>query len=140
MFRVAGLLCALTLSSSLMAGELIVEVGAVRSPLGQVRVALYDQAEMFLKPEGMRMAIAKPASRGAMSVRFTDLPEGRYAVALYHDENGNGKLDSNLIGIPKEGTAFSNDGRASFGPPRFAEVAVRVGADEVFVTPATLKY
>ncbi len=59
------------------------------------------------------------------SLRFGDLPSGDYAVALFHDENGNGKLDTSL-GIPREGIGFSNNPRLLFGPPRFAAASFAV--------------
>ena len=59
------------------------------------------------------------------SLRFGDLPSGDYAVALFHDENGNGKLDTRF-GIPREGVGFSNNPRLFFGPPRFAAASFEV--------------
>ncbi|NUO00517.1 MAG: DUF2141 domain-containing protein, partial [Saprospiraceae bacterium] len=47
------------------------------------------------------------------------LAKGKYAVQLYHDENGNGKMDFNLLGIPKEGYGFSNDARGFMSEPAF---------------------
>lgn len=44
----------------------------------------------------------------AMTVTFTDLPKGKYAVSVYHDANRNGMLDKNIFGIPKERYGFSN--------------------------------
>jgi uncharacterized protein (DUF2141 family) len=137
---IALTLSVVTLSTQAMAADLVVEIGAIRNTDGQVRVALYNSAEKFLKPGGPVDAVVLPSVTGSMSVRFSGLIAGQYAIALYHDENGNGELDSNLIGIPLEGTAFSRDGKGSFGPPKFADVAVRVRADEVFVTPANLAY
>ncbi|MCP3958751.1 MAG: DUF2141 domain-containing protein [bacterium] len=52
---------------------------------------------------------------------FRDVAPGAYGVSSYHDENGNGKLDSNFFRIPKEGTAASNDARGKMGPPKFAD-------------------
>jgi len=52
-------------------------------------------------------------------MRFLDLPEGEYAIAVYHDANGNGKMDSNLMGIPTEDYAFSNNAVGKMGPPSY---------------------
>ena len=66
----------------------------------------------------------------AETLRFTlhDLPPGAYAIKLFHDANGNGKLDSNLLGLPQEGYGFSNNA-GHFGPASFSEAAVLVSAD-----------
>lgn len=48
---------------------------------------------------------------------FTEIPRGKWAVRLFHDENSNGKMDTNFLGIPREGYGFSNNVRGRFGPP-----------------------
>jgi uncharacterized protein (DUF2141 family) len=63
------------------------------------------------------------ASKGDLEIVIHDLHAGKYAIASYHDENGNGKLDTNALGIPEEGYGFSNDARGTFGPPKFSEAA-----------------
>ncbi|MGH7186252.1 MAG: DUF2141 domain-containing protein, partial [Pseudomonadota bacterium] len=57
-----------------------------------------------------------------------------YAVQVYHDANGNGKLDTNLVGIPIERFGFSRDAAGNFGPPGFADAKVSVdGADQTII-------
>ncbi|WP_232279356.1 DUF2141 domain-containing protein [Psychromonas ingrahamii] len=51
---------------------------------------------------------------------FTDILPGKYAMAVIHDENTNGKLDTNLIGVPKEGFGFSNNAKALLSAPSFS--------------------
>src|SRR5438552_3406736 len=58
-------------------------------------------------------------NRGERTCRFDPTRAGVYAVACFHDENGNGKLDTGLFGIPKEATAASNDAKGTMGPPKF---------------------
>lgn len=140
MIRTTAILAAFLFPAIASAADLVVEIDAVRNEQGQIRAALYDDAGRFLKPDGQVAAVAARPVAGSMTVRFTNLVPGTYAVALYHDENGNEKLDSNLIGIPQEGTGFSRNGRASFGPPDFDDVALRIEASEVYVTPAKLSY
>jgi len=50
---------------------------------------------------------------------FGDVAPGNYAIAVFHDNNGNGKLDRNFIGMPKEGVGASNGAVGKFGPPKF---------------------
>ena len=74
-------------------------------------------------------------------IDFADLPPGRFAVAVFHDENENDELDVNFIGIPKEGYAFSRDARGFAGPPSFDAAAVEIAeGDGPLSTTATLSY
>lgn len=63
----------------------------------------------------------------APNLDFGQVAEGRYAIALIHDENSNGKLDKRLM-IPREGFGFSQDAPVVMGPPRFASAAFAVGS------------
>ena len=63
---------------------------------------------------------------GTASFRFDDLEPGRYAVAVFHDENANDAVDTNWLGIPREGLGVSNDAKSFMGPPRFDDAAVEV--------------
>ena len=71
--------------------------------------------------------------------RADHLPPGRYAVNAFHDENGNGESDTNLLGIPAEGYGFANDPVIRFGPPDFEAAAVSVGENSE-VAVLTLNY
>ncbi len=53
----------------------------------------------------------------SLVVVFESLPPGEYAISVFHDENKNGKMDSNFFGIPKEGVGASNDAKGQLGPP-----------------------
>lgn len=61
-----------------------------------------------------------------MRVNFEGVRPGRYALALLHDENGNGKADRALLMIPKEGFGFSRDAPVRMGPPPFGAAAFEV--------------
>lgn len=117
-------------------GVLAVAVPNVRSDSGHVYCALYASRDGF--PHRHRNAVAgsrRPASKGTVTCSFGAVPEGEYAVAVIHDENGNGRLDTGLFGIPKEGWGVSNDaGPRAFGPPRFAAARFRHGAPDQRIT------
>lgn len=66
----------------------------------------------------------------ATELDFVDLPPGSYAVALFHDENDNGRLDKRF-GIPTEGFGFSNNPHLWFGPPSFKAARVALTAGRV---------
>jgi uncharacterized protein (DUF2141 family) len=114
--------------SSAAAADLTVNVQGVRSSDGTVRIALYDGDQGFPK-KGKPVAVqAQNAASGNLVFVFPGLQPGSYAVTLFHDENGNEELDSNLFGIPTEGYGFSNDARGSMGPPSFTDAAIVIGS------------
>ncbi len=122
------------------AGDLEITVENVTGRDGHLRVALYRQGADFLAAGAEEAASFRVVSPGSMRFAFPGLPAGDYGVAVFHDANANGKLDSNLLGIPTEGTGFSNGASASFGPPSFADVAVTVPAEGAVSTRARLNY
>lgn len=77
-------------------------------------------------PQARRLKL--PAHLAA-TLRFDNLPSGTYALALIHDENGNGKLDT-VMGIPREGFGFSNNPAIRFGPPSFKSASVGIASGE----------
>ena len=109
--------------------SLEIQVEEVRKSEGHIRVALYTNAEGFLHFDQVYSARSAPASKGQTLVVFDDLPEGTYAVALYHDSNSNSKLDKNFLGIPKEKVAFSHAKMRTFGPPEFKDCAFELKKD-----------
>jgi uncharacterized protein (DUF2141 family) len=132
-FRTA--LCATFACLPLIAAAATVEVHVtnVATGKGKVSVAVCDQAH-FLKQCVYSASV--PASGAETVVKVTGVPAGTWAVLAYQDENENGELDRNLIGIPSENYGFSRDARSKFGPPSFEDAAIAV-KDEPTVT--TLK-
>lgn len=85
---------------------LTVPVSTLRSAKGQVFVAVYERRS-WLVPGKFKMFQRVPAQNGTVQVTIADIPGGRYALAVFHDENGNGKVDTNWLGLPSEGFGFS---------------------------------
>lgn len=119
---VIGSFC--TLAGSAAAADLSVVVDNVKPAVGSVVVAVYGNAADFPVPEKRLAVKVIEASGDKIEAEFTDLPAGRYAVAAYQDENGNGKLDKSFFGTPTEPYGFSNDARGTMGPPPFDDAAV----------------
>lgn len=113
------LLCAATAA----AATVEVRVAGVTAK-GKVNVAVCDK-ERFLKT--CAYSASAPAQAGETLVSVKDVPPGTWAVVAYQDENSNGKLDTNLLGIPKEPYGFSRDARSKFGPPGFEDAAIEIG-------------
>lgn len=105
-------------------GKLIVQIEGIRERSGEIGVLLFDRAAGFPGDSGasIRHRVI-PARSEEVALHFEDLPFGTYAVAVIHDLNGNRKVDTNLLGIPKEGYGFSNNARSLFRAPRFHEAA-----------------
>jgi uncharacterized protein (DUF2141 family) len=83
-----------------------------------------------MKPERAAAKARKSIAGGAARVEFPGLAPGAYAVAVYHDENGNGKMDANFLGIPKEPTGASNDAKGKMGPPKFEDARFALDGDK----------
>lgn len=109
--------------------QITVDVHDVPSSKGKISVAVYNKKEGFLKFENVFKCDSIVAKKGITHISIKDLPEGEYALAIFHDENGNDKLDTNWLGIPKEKVAFSNAKMKTFGPPAFKECAFKVEKD-----------
>jgi uncharacterized protein (DUF2141 family) len=108
------------LTSSAQAADLELNIGPVAHSKGSLMVAIYNSASSFRKDAVQQRKVA--AIAGQMSLAFADLAPGEYAIALFHDANDNGKLDTNLLGIPKEGYGFSKLEKALSGPPGWDDV------------------
>ena len=103
-----------------------VVVTGISDTTGVIMVGLFVDAKTFLKKPA-RGVVVKAKNGQAVAV-YDGVPSGRYAVSIIHDANRNGKLDSNLLGIPKEGFGFSNDAMGTFGPPSFEKAGFNVSA------------
>lgn len=108
--------------------RLTVAVDGIEEIEGTIYVAVYD-AETFLQKPVYR-AIAKVEGE-EVSIVMDSIAPGRYAVSLFHDANGNGKLDTGAFGIPVEKTGFSNNAAGAYGPPAFEDCRFDVEDDTV---------
>ena len=124
-----------------LAAELAIDVHGVRSGDGRIYLAVHGPAtrDTFPSGEAVVEGLRAPARTGTMRFVIQDLAPGRYALSAFHDENDNGELDTNLMGIPSEGYGFGNDASAAFGPPSFEAAAVDVDSASGVIT-LTLAY
>jgi uncharacterized protein (DUF2141 family) len=106
-----------------------VTVQNIKEKKGSIRVGLFTSEKEFLKKAAEGKVVK--ASDNEVKVSFEGLKPGTYAVSVIHDENENGELDSNFMGIPKEGFCFGNNAMGSFGPPSFEEAKVVVEKEPV---------
>lgn len=109
-----------------LAGSLEIDVAGMRSARGLIRVCLTADPRNFPGCLDDKRAVTRSVPASQRIIRFDDLPPGKYAAALIHDENSNAKLDT-LLGIPREGFGFSRNPPIGFGPPRFTAAEFALG-------------
>ena len=109
--------------------NITVNVSNISSNEGNVSIALYDSESNFLKKplQGQRVNI----ENNTCIVTFENVPEGTYAISLYHDENGNGKMDTNFMHIPKEDYGCSNNARGFMGPPKWEDAKFELKQENI---------
>ena len=101
-----------------------ITVAGVKAPQGFMMIALHDEKGW----SGAPLARLRVAVTGAHVTAILPAPApGRYGVKLFHDVNGDGKMDTNIVGFPTEPFGFSNDAPIRLGPPSFADAAFDVG-------------
>jgi len=114
---------------------LTIQVEGLKDDRGTVHASLYASEDGFpTRPEKALRQVDVKIEGGRARVVFEGIPPGGYAVAAYHDENGDGKLDTGFLGIPSEGLASSNDAKGFMGPPSFEKARVEVGPGENRIT------
>lgn len=111
--------------------KLTVQVTGVRAARGEMAITLYpDDARRFLAPHS-KLARVRAVAQAPMTTACFWLPApGFYAVAVYHDENGNRNFDRTMVGLPAEGFAFSNDPPTPTALPPFRAVRFSAGEGE----------
>jgi uncharacterized protein (DUF2141 family) len=111
--------------------KLNIEIVEIRNNEGNIMLQLFDENEKVLNQE-------KSAIKDSMtSISFTNLNPGKYAVRYYHDENLDGKMETNLFGKPTEGYGFSNNVTGKFGPPPFHEWLFEIDGDKKIILKPT---
>ena len=106
-----------------------VTVKNIKAVKGTIRVGLFNSESSFLKDAIDGRIVKVTASE--VTVTFENLKPGEYAVSVVHDENENGELDKNMMGIPKEGFAFGNNATGMFGPPDVSKAKVTVDGKSI---------
>ena len=126
-------------SSTVMYAQatLEIEVANIREAKGLINASLFTDESSFLKKQFAGKILK--ASGKTVVLQFDNLPVGNYALSIIHDENENGELDKNFMGIPKEGFAFGNNALGTFGPPNFNETLIKL-KEGISKQSVTLKY
>ncbi|MBT8388379.1 MAG: DUF2141 domain-containing protein [Altererythrobacter sp.] len=116
-------------------GDISVSITNMRSSEGVVRACITKNRRTFPNcrkdPDAIRRVVDASES---VTLTFTDVEAGAYAIALLHDENDNGKADRALGMMPKEGFGFSRDARVRMGPPKFDDAVFDFDGTEASLT------
>jgi len=118
-----------------------VKILDIRNSTGSVACALFESPDGF-PSEYLRAAtnvMVIKIRKSQARCDFEDIPPGTYAMAVVHDENTNGKLDTNWAGVPTEGYGFSNNAQGVLGAPSFAAASFKYDGRNVELT-MTLRY
>ncbi|MEO0418463.1 MAG: DUF2141 domain-containing protein [Pseudomonadota bacterium] len=120
------------IASPAAAGEVVITITDMRSTEGVVRACMTTKEKIFPKcrkdPTSYRTVVE---AGDKVTIRFTDVKPGEYAIALLHDENNDGKANRALGMMPKEGYGFSRDAKVRMAPPKFKDaVFEHTGEDQ----------
>ncbi|TDQ19421.1 uncharacterized protein (DUF2141 family) [Algoriphagus boseongensis] len=107
--------------------KLLIQIHHTKSDQGKIRILIFSSEKGFPdQPEHALKSYSITPKNKAGELLVEDLPEGKYAVSVIHDEDGNGKLNTNAVGYPSEKFGFSNNPKVYFSIPSFEKVAFQL--------------
>ncbi|MDB5229058.1 MAG: hypothetical protein JWN78_3251 [Bacteroidota bacterium] len=98
--------------------DLLITFTNINSP-GLIYFGMYKRSDAFPKANSGKPYIADPGTKNSVTVKISDIEYGEYAVALFQDLNGDGKMNTKIFGIPAEPFGFSNNIKPRFSAPKF---------------------
>lgn len=121
---IAFFICSLVSAQNV---NLTVSVSGLKNNVGILKVGLYNSDGTFLK--SIYKSIRSEIKENGAKVTFEGIPKGEYAISAYQDENNNGKLDRDEMGIPSEDFACSNNAKGYMGPPEYQDAKFNIDND-----------
>ena len=113
-------------------GEIEVNISGIRNQNGIIRILLFNSSEGFPSEHQKSYTMRNVTiEQDSLTVKLQAIPFGTYAISVLHDENSNGKLDTNWIGIPQEGVGVSNNVKSRLGPPKFSDCMFKLNTKKV---------
>jgi uncharacterized protein (DUF2141 family) len=137
MSRIVSLFLALATSAAfapalVSAETLTITIADIRESEGLLMIQVANSEKGFEFSEDSAapppVAISQLAEAGEMTFEVT-LPPGIYGARVLHDLNGNGEMDSNFVGMPKEPWAFSNNATGRLGPAKWQDAKFEISGD-----------
>ena len=108
---------------------LTLRINDIENSGGSMHIGLYINEETWLDIGSEYIPRVIPVYGEHMEVVYKNLPPGKYAISIFHDEDNNGKINKNFIGYPTEGFAFSKDVKVRFSAPDFEDCAIDLQSD-----------
>ncbi len=102
-------------------GKVYVEISGIDEIEGDLSIGLFNDAELFPQNGKAFQGSRVKVETSKISYTFENIPAGDYALAIYHDENSDGELGKNFLGMPSEDYVFSNYATGTMGPPSFED-------------------
>jgi uncharacterized protein (DUF2141 family) len=131
--RLFGLVWSL-LPPLVAADELKITIADIPEASGTIMISVMGSLDQFKDDSPPTASVIVPAQTPKVSLTLHDLPAGEYAVRVMHDRNTNQKLDTNLVGMPREPWGFSNNAVGKFGPPGWSDMVFTVaGSSEITI-------
>lgn len=121
---------------------IVLEVSTFRNVKGLLGCQLYAKSDDFPDNWAAEMSLRKVVAVTATttSCTYADMPPGTYAAAIIHDENSNGKLDKNFLGVPTEGYGISNNHTHALKRPTWDESKFEVNAGTTVTSHISIRY
>lgn len=105
-----------------------VEISGFDSDEGKASIGLFNEEETFLRDANWKQF--SKINNSKAKATFNDIPDGIYAISVYHDENDNDKLDLIMGVMPKEDTGTSNNPKTTMGPPKWEDSIFEVKGNQ----------
>ncbi|MDP4624217.1 MAG: DUF2141 domain-containing protein [Akkermansiaceae bacterium] len=119
----------LALAVTVMAEPVKVTITGIRNDKGQVAALVYKAEKGFPDQRGdAYKVVSLPAKKGSVTLTMKGLEPGKYAIAVIHDENSDGAMETNFIGLPKEGVGVT--GGMGYSKPKFHKSVIEVKAGQ----------
>jgi uncharacterized protein (DUF2141 family) len=119
--------------NSVEMGSLIVQITGFASDEGDCWFALDNSKEVYESEYSVFIGKILPIINNEVFLKIDSLKYGNYAIKVFHDENRNEELDSNLLGIPTEDYGYSNNASAWFGPPSWEKAKFLLNQEEMTI-------
>lgn len=129
MKKIIFILSALLSTVYLSGADLTVKITNIKEAKGNIVIGIFDKAEAFPTESKQLKQIVIPVTGETVTKTISSLPNGDYAVAVFHDKNENKACDRNFFGIPKEGFGFSNNFSPKVKAPSFSDVKVGISGN-----------
>jgi uncharacterized protein (DUF2141 family) len=119
----------LLLTTTAFAGTVEFNINGVNDDSSKLYVQIFKGEDNYQNGNAESATITT-SKDGKASIIFSNLDKGDYALRFFHDQNNNGKLETNLFGMPVEGYGFSNNAQPNFGPVSYQQIRFSVAEDD----------